>query len=54
MKGKLFSKKLSIPAVGLAIKPARKAFLSGTGETGPGKEEIVVVGDRSYRYFWRK
>ena len=43
-----FSKKLSIPAVGLAIKPARKAFRLAQEKLGLEKEEIVVVGDQIF------
>jgi len=41
-----FSKELSLPAVGLAIKPAKKAFRLAQAKLGLAKEEIVVVGDQ--------
>lgn len=43
-----FSKKLSIPAVGLAIKPAKKAFRQAQEKLGLEKDEIVVVGDQIF------
>lgn len=43
-----FSRELGIPAVGQAIKPAKRAFRQAREKLGLAPEEIAVIGDQIF------
>ncbi|ACL69344.1 YqeG family HAD IIIA-type phosphatase [Halothermothrix orenii] len=43
-----FSEKLGVPAVGRAVKPAKRAFYRAMDKLGMDPEQIAVIGDQLF------